>query len=391
MPIILSAPATEAIQHRVQIEGEYRARIERRLDKDFNDATRDNRMDLVQRVRVAAKLTGKGPWSGLAQFQYAHNLSWTPTLNGSDESADLLQLYAKRAEKGETLTIGRQKINFGSERLIGSLEWVNRSRSFDGIRFQNARFDVFAAQIGVQNLQPQKVRLFGIAAPNGVGTTSLIFKHDEVGGARTDTWTLSHALKRSFSGIDFDFEGAGQFGRNGGKDVEAWALHLQASKALSKTSKISAEWNGASGGRASGSKVRTFDNLYPTNHKFYGLMDMHAWKNMSQLSLAYSTKPRTNLELKFRVANSWLQDSRDAWYSAAGTPNKHGATAFLDATGASGRDLGMEWDFEATWNRTAKETISAGVGLYQPGRFVKLQTGRNQAQLFGYFQYGIKF
>lgn len=391
MPIVLSAPATEAIQHRVQIEGEYRARIERRLDKDFNDATRDNRADLVQRVRVAAKLTCKGAWSGYAQLQYAHNLSWTPTVNGSDESLDLLQLYAKRSEKGETLTIGRQKINFGSERLIGSLEWVNRSRSFDGIRFQNTHFDAFAALIGVQNLQPQKVRLFGLSAPSSAGTTSLIFKHDEVGVADTDIFTLSHAVKRSFSGVDFDFEGAGQFGRAGGKDVQAWALHLQATKVLSKTSRLSAEWNGASGGRASGDKVRTFDNLYPTNHKFYGLMDMHAWKNLSQLSLAYSTKPRTNLELKFRVANSWLQDSRDAWYGASGVPNKHGAAAFVDPTGASGRDLGIEWDFETIWTRSAKETVSAGVGLYQPGRFVKLQTGRNQAQLFGYLQYSVKF
>ncbi len=391
MPIYLSASATDAIHHRVQFEGEYRARIERRLDKDFDGGIRDNRTDLVQRVRVGGRLKSNGPWSGYGQLQYAHNLSWTPALNSSDESTDLLQLYAQWNKSGDKFTIGRQKISFGSERLIGSLEWVNRSRSFDGIRFQNARFDAFAAQIGVQNLRPQKVRLLGFSLPNSAGASSLIYKHDETGAGDTDIWTLSHALKRALSGVEFEFEGAGQLGRTAGKDVQAWALHLQATKVLDKTSKITAEWNAASGGRASGSKVHTFDNLYPTNHKFYGLMDMHAWKNLNQFSLGYTTKPRQNLELKLRVAHNWLLDSRDAWYGASGLPNKHGAAVFIDPTGASGRELGFEWNVEGIWARSPKETVSMGLGLYQPGRFVRLQTGRNQLQLFGYVQYGLKF
>lgn len=391
MPILFAALATEDIQHSIQVEGEYRTRVERRSDRDFNDLARDNRTDLFQRIRLATRFSDRGVWAGYAQVQLAHGLGWSPPLNSSDESFDFLQLYAKHTVRGGAFTIGRQKITFGSERLIGPVEWVNRSRSFDGLRFQKARLDAFAALISVQNLQPQRVRLFGVAIPSNVGNLSLIYKHDEVSSGETDIWTLSHALKRSLGEFNFDFEGAGQFGRSGGKNVEAWALHIQATKPLTKRAKVSAEWNAASGGQASGKKVRTFDNLYPSNHKFYGLMDLHGWRNLNQLSLAFSARPKANLELKIRLAQSWLQDCRDAWYGASGNPNKNGATAFVDPTGASGRSLGMEWDFEANWSRNARETISAGLGLYQPGRFVQQQTGRNKAQLFVTVQYEVKF
>lgn len=389
MIIIFPAHMADTVQQ-LRFEAEYRARFERRLDKDFSKSNRDNRTDFFQRARIGMKFHGDGNWTGFAQFQFAHDLITTPQRNSSDESRDILLAYARQKNKTETLTLGRQKIDIGSERLIGSLEWVNRSRSFDAIRFQTPQFDAFAAEVGIQNLQPQQARIVGISAPNRDGATTLIFKHDKA-ATSTDIWTLSEASKGLFHGLNYDFEGALQNGHTGGKPVEAWAVHLQTGKMLSRTSQLGLEWNAASGGSSAGTTVRTFDNLYPTNHKFYGLMDMQAWKNMSQIALIYSSKVRPDVDLKARIGKTWLQDSRDAWYGATGVPNRYSGGALSDPSGASGKDLGTEFDLESVWKKNSKESFLFGAGLYRPGHFVSHLTGSSQPQVFTCLQYSLRF
>lgn len=390
MAIIFHLFSSDAILKQIQFEGEYRSRFERRLNKDYNALTRDNRSDLLQRVRLTAKWKGPDGWSALAQYQYGHTEMWTPAFTGSDETSDLLQLNVTKTSKKQKVTIGRQKINLGSERLIGSLEWVNRSRSFDALRFQNTNLDIWGASIAVQNKQPQKVRLVGATLNSKNGATSLIYKHDST-PAKVDIYTFDHATKVTVAGVDFESETAVQIGRNAGKDQEAWAVHLGASRKLSPNDNVSLEFNSASGG-STAKKSRTFDNLYPTNHKFYGVMDMHAWKNLNQVALSYSHKIRKDIDFKTRFAKSWLRDSKDAWYGASGAANtRAGGSAFIDATGAAGRDLGTELDFESTWKQSARQNLSLGVGIYSPGRFVRTLSGQRTKQYFGYLQYNMKF
>ena len=62
-----------------------------------------------------------------------------------------------------------------------------------------------------------------------------------------------------------------------------------------------------------------------------------------------------------------------------------------DPTGAAGRDLGYEFDAESTWIVSPKATISAGIGVYAPGTFVRNLTGERRTQMFGYLQYLLKF
>ena len=368
---------------------EYRTRFERRLDKDFSKSNRDNRTDLFQRLRVGMKVEGNDHWTGFAQFQFGHDLITTSQKNSSDESRDLLQVYAQRQVGDNKLTVGRQKINLGSERLIGSLEWINRSRSFDAFRYQTPKFDAFAASIGIQNLQPQQARIGVISVNQKNGAVSLIFKHDKAPQS-IDHWTLDESARGSLAGLEYDFDGALQKGSNGGKDVDAWAAHLQVAKKLGSKSRAGLEWNGASGG-TSATKVRTFDNLYPTNHKFYGLMDMHAWKNLNQVAFTLSNKARADVDVNFRVAKNWLQDSKDAWYGATGVPNRYAGGAFVATTGASGKDLGMEWDLETNWKKSSKESVLFGLGYYEPGHFVSNLSGSGQGQVFTCLQYSLKF
>lgn len=384
------AIAAQAVAPQVQIEAEARLRFERRLDRDFNRASSDNRSDLFQRYRVGLRWKPEGPWSGVVQYQYAHNQAWTRTRNGSDESSDLFLANVQWQKDGKTVTAGRQRIILGSERLIGALEWVNTARTFDAVRYQDASWDLFAGRIGVQSPLPGSARLGAASYRSKWGQTSLIFKHDKSSAGSVDLWTLAHAYRKMYGEIEFDFEGAYQFGSNLGRTHQAWAYHLQVAKNLDPKTNIQLEWNSASGGPSTGTS-RTFDNLYPTNHKFYGVMDLFAWRNMNQLQLTVTHKPRKDLDLKGRLSTAWLQDARDAWYSAGGRPNVGPSGAFRDATGNSGRNVGWEFDLEANWRRNARESVSAGLGIFNPGGFVKKLANDGRAQVFFYLQYGIRF
>ena len=79
-----------------------------------------------------------------------------PNIGVFRDGFDLRQAYAQigSEESPVTLTVGRQVLAYGDQRLIGALNWTNTSRAFDAVKLQfrgdGARVDVFSAQV-VQN------------------------------------------------------------------------------------------------------------------------------------------------------------------------------------------------------------------------------------------------
>lgn len=364
-------------------------RFERRTDRDFKRSTRDNESNLLQRGRVTLDWKGDGKVSGMLQYQYAHNLYWKPAKNGSIDNNRLYQLNLKVKEANGTFTVGRQKINVGSERLIGSLEWANVARTLDAVRYQTKEWDVFAGAVGVSDPRPADAGIAAVVHPWQLGTTAFIYKSDKDPAGDINIWTLTHAGNYKFSGGDFEYEAAIQGGRAKSKDQEAWAFHAALNHPLDPKTKVTAEFNTASGG-SSADKIRTFDNLYPTNHKFYGLMDLFAWKNMTHAMLTVSHKPKKDWDVKVRYAAGWLKDKKDAWYGASGKPNSSAGSPLIDPTGASGDELGSEADLEVNWKKSARESFQVGFGMFSPGDFVKNRTGDNKNQIFGYFMYSVR-
>ena len=79
--------------------------------------------------------------------------------NFSTENEDAREAFVRYAGRSGMVTVGRQKIVTGSERLIGMGEWTNVGRSFDCVRFQNARWDAFAGTVGVSRPRPRDARI----------------------------------------------------------------------------------------------------------------------------------------------------------------------------------------------------------------------------------------
>ena len=299
---------------------------------------------------------------------------WRSSRISSDESSDLNLAYAKYKDGKSEITVGRQKINIGSERLIGALEWSMTGRSYDGLRVKNGRWDAYAFKVGVAYPKPGRTRILGSSYLSPYGITSLIFKHDDQASPSTDIWTLSHHWQAKSGKWDFDLEGAAQTGSATGKSLRAWAFHANASYSLAKATRGYIEVNAASGGSSSDT-THTFDNLLPTNHKFYGSTDLQSWRNMEEIALGVDHQFSPKWNLKAHLHSFALRDRTDAWYGAGGGPNIGGSGAFVDPTGGSGRDVGRELDVEFGYKHSARTSVAAGLCWFFPGGFVKTRNG----------------
>ncbi|MBV6457111.1 MAG: hypothetical protein HONBIEJF_00218 [Fimbriimonadaceae bacterium] len=393
MPITLLLGLSGAVDtHQLKLKpvGEYRVRFERRQDRDFDDATADNRSDLLQRFRIGLDWQSGPLWSGSAQYQYAHGLVHTPRRNFSDDSSLLFVLDARWKHKDRTVTAGRQKMSFGSERLVATSDWGNASRTFDGLRYQDSAWDIFGARIGAQQDPPPNARIFGAGHKWRYGMTALLFKRDSVPAGQTNVWTLDHIMSGKLGMWAWDGEVALQTGRTLGLDHEAWALHVGAGTPLTKATQVYVEWNAASGG-STPTKVRTFDALYGSNHKFYGIMDLFGLRNLNQFQATLTHSLGKGKEVKLRGSYNTLRDNRDFWYASSGRPNNGAAGAFRDITGGSGNEIGWEFDVEGSWKLDNRQTLAGGIGFLVPGRFVRAQTKQSRTQIFFFASYTFRY
>lgn len=365
---------------------EIRERFERRLDRDFLESNSDNRSDFFTRIRPGLTVTYGKNLSAYLEYQFAHTLGQTPGDRSWTTNSDMREMYVRHKDSNGTVTVGRQKVSFGTERLIGPTEWANVGRSFDGIRIQSRDCGFLLAKVGVSSPKPRNAEVAGISHNWSGGQTYAIYKGDNVAAGDVRIYTLSHSQRFTNGPWEYDYEAAGQFGRNTGMDHEAWAFHGGAGYRPDPANRFYVDLNAASGSDSS-SKSQTFDNLYPTNHKFYGSMDMQGWRNMTEVAAGWQRKLDSKTDLHLHGHWFGLMDGKDAWYGAGGAPNRRPGGVFRDPTGAAGKEVGFELDLEGTHRLNATTTLQAGVGVFEPGKFVeRLNGGVADRQVWFYFQ-----
>lgn len=385
-PVSIAPP--DALDIRTNFD--WRLRLERRIDRDFSDAA-DNRSDALNRIRAGVTWTYGKNWSGELQYQLAHDEIWRPGSTASDEASDVRLANVKWKDKKVDVTVGRQKIDIGTERLIGSLDWSMTGRTYDGVRLKTGNWDAYAFKVGVAYPKSGRTRIAGASYRNRAGLSSLIFKHDDQAHPTTDIWTLTHWWQKPAGAWTWDAEAALQSGHTAGKKQTAWAIHLGGTYTLSKKAKAWFEVNAASGG-GNANNAYTFDNLLPTNHKFYGSMDLQAWRNMQEIAIGYDRVLDPKWSIRVHGHSFSLRDASDAWYGAGGGANAGPGGAFIDPTGNSGRDVGRELDIEFTYKHDARWNMTGGLAAFWPGGFVKARNGGNvRTQYWGYVAVQFKY
>jgi len=377
-----------------------------------------------------------------------------------DDSFDLRQAYAEVGNLTEfpvSLKVGRQELAYGDERLVGASDWNNFSRTFDAVKlhYQNTEqkfwVDGFAGHVvTIQGHGPNSNYGFdfndadwndtfaGIYA----GTSRLTFQTTEayflyrnktdsdplysndngntVRGydIKQEIYTVGLRLKSTpgqLHGFDYELEGAYQWGRDGGRLTNsfpnaggimlphyAWALESRAGYTWTNcpwTPRLGVEFDVSTGDKSQFDHTdQSFLNLFPTNHKFYGYMDLFAWKNVYDPSVNLKVTPYQDKKYAWRSLwaqvdfhSFWLYTNEDAWYRANAVTTVRPVNV---AATSAGTYCGSEIDLTVGFAPIKWGKVLAGYSHFWAGTYLRdtqTATAGADGADFGYVQTTLSF
>ena len=119
----------------------------------------------------------------------------------------------------------------------------------------------------------------------------------------------------------------------------------------------------------------TFDNLFPTNHKFYGYMDFISLQNIHDVRGIFQLKPTPRLSLAVEGHAFWLADTHDNFYNVGGAPrggltttpthNGYGINPTYDSF------LGTELDIVGGYALSRNTQVEIGYGHFFTGSYIE--------------------
>ncbi len=407
---------------------------------DFSKRPQDDNQNRYTLLRVMPRVGYTGRWfaatvEGRSSYSYGDE-RFNATAPGQglaerDGPLDIHQAFVfigNHKEFPVSLKLGRQELSYGDQRLVGHFRWNNNARTFDALklRWQNPIFgvDVFTGSLVYNdhnNLNQSNTQdVFSGAYFNfpTLASNELVeayFLARNVGrGIVTDNWSGVPAPFRfpapqdvytaglrikskpnAYGPFDYGLEVMYQFGNRTAVfpatpvaaalaaprlDHRAYALVTQSGYTWTESwgqPRLALIYSYGSGDKSAGDgKSGTFQNLFPTNHLFYGYMDLSSLQNLHDIRVAYTLKPTptTSLALEFHL--HYLAKTSDFWYNVAGAPRN-----FTGAAVGSGRgyrinpsyshELGQEIDFVGGWSVTHYAQIELGLSHYFRGNYIK--------------------
>jgi hypothetical protein len=352
-------------------------------------------------------------------------------LADDDGTIDFYQAYVQIGDLKQgplQFKVGRQELNYGDQRILGSAKWLNNPRTFDAVKgtykTDDISVDLFASSVvyirnnhlNESNFQDALygvyVTLPKVSSKETVET--YLYSHNVARGISTDDWSQVAAPLRfpgaqdiytagvrvkskpkAYGQIDYTVEGMYQFGNRTavfpGSTVaaaltaprleqSAYALVAQLGYTLADQwakPRVAVIYSYASGDKnPNDSMSQTFQNLFPSNHSLYGNMDMTGLQNMQDLRLSYSIKPLPTLSIALDAHLQYLANTNDFWYNAAGAPRNVATVAVGSGKGyrinpSYSNELGQELDLTAGWSATKYALLEIGVSHFFRGDYVK--------------------
>jgi hypothetical protein len=190
--------------------------------------------------------------------------------------------------------------------------------------------------------------------------------------------------------LDYEGEFAWQTGNVRGFDLAAFAAHVGLGYTLDAAwlPRLGIAYDFGTGDDDPGDReVQTFQNLFPTNHKFYGQMDLFSWQNIHDLEFSVKVQPGKALGVKVAYHGFWIESTEDAWYRANGVATVRPLTP---AARAAENYAGSEIDFVATWSVNKHLQIEGGYSHFFAGDYLD-DTGADDDADFGYVQAKLTF
>ncbi|HMD61324.1 MAG TPA: alginate export family protein, partial [Opitutaceae bacterium] len=327
-----------------------------------------------------------------------------------------------------TVKVGRQELTYGDQRLVGNAFWLNIPHTFDAVRvrYQDSFFgvDLFAANLvyvrgdhfedgnSQDTLSGAYFDFPGLSKDNV--TEAYVFARNVARGIVTDNWslvpapfrftapqdtyTLGYHMKSKPGTLgpwDYGIEGMWQLGDRTAVfpattvaaakaaprlSQDAWAFVLQGGYTWKEEPwkpRLALIVSCASGDKNSkDGDSQTFQNLLPSNHGLYGVMDLSSLQNIEDLRLSFTAKPSAVTSLALDVHQQYLENSNDYWYNVAGVPRNAAGAAPGSGKGFGinpgySSDLGQEADVIGGWTVHRGLLLELGLGHFFRGEYVK--------------------
>jgi hypothetical protein len=374
LALLLLAPAAWAqLPSSIDLGGQIRERSQ--LDaKSFSpDASTADFHEL--RTRLYAAFEPADRIEAFVQIQDSRRFgAGSGTLSPPTNTIDLHQAYFKVSDlfgAPLSLTVGRQEIAYGNQRLIGSVGWHPRGRTFDGgvlaYETETASVDLFAARLADRYTTPSggegSENLLGVysswAVAEGQSLEVFVILDNDTenvnGDSRLTRFTPGVTLNGSFSQISYTLEGAYQTGTMLEASIGASLLSATADYTFGGSSAPSL---GVGYTRLSGDanpaddEIGTFNTLFATNHKFYGYMDYflnipaHAPAGLQDLHFNASASLSETVGLSAKI---------------------HHFTQTAAPSGGSTAAYGQEVDLTLSYQFADPISVTVGASTFVPG------------------------
>lgn len=401
----LNQTLREATRDQFGFTFEERTRWEEKDGVNFGKSV--DQQDMLSRLRIGADYTPFSWFTISAMGQDVRAPFYGPGApNSTRDTMDLQEGYIelfRRRKTGFGAIFGRQMLNYGDSRVIGSPQWTNVSRTFDTGRLY---YRTDKARLEVLMVSPVKVLEDEFNVPDlgeriwGTYDTFSKIWH----GASIDAYALRHSQNKiggwtsagtlgtdTFGGrlygplpgkFGYDLEDIGQTGRSGLLQQRAYAYFASASRkttVLGKPLDFSAEYKVASGTGPGQTNSGTYDQLSPANHDKFGQEDLFGWRNLRTLKSLETLGITKSFAVNVMYTDEWLDSRTDSLY------NSSGAAIATSKGGTAGTKVGQELDGFVTYKYGA-HLFGAGVGHFFKGEFVTETTKDINPRYFYFFQ-----
>ena len=366
---------------------------------------------VLTRARVGLRLQPT-PWlNTYVQAQDSHALGLrpqdaSPTMR---DTFDLRQALLSIRKRSTQLIVGRQPLRFADERLIGISDWTNVSRTFDAVLFETEgknRISLFSSSgVNVYPGRPDRAKgglhLHGavVSLDSLLPRTSIepFLFVETVGNVSSAVQAKGHETEFTFgafaagdlpNGFFYSGTAALQRGSFAGQSIQAGGAVARlgyTARNLPLAPEASVEYDYATGGDPRRPDRRsTFDQLYPSDHNVFGLVDLFGWQNIQQVRVGTTLVPAKDLSVSFQAEDLHLARVRDAAYGAGGS-----VLLPAPANGFHTGHLGTEVDLSAKY-LTHDFVTNVGVGHLFPGG-VMSEAGKGTPLTIVYLSFTYRF
>jgi hypothetical protein len=284
---------------------------------------------------------------------------------------------------------GRQELLFGGERLIGSADW-GMSRTFDatdlGLSKGRAKVDFFAGSpvlIDPTRFDRHKPGEHVYGAYGSIRSVLpglnvepyVLFKQTlnvrSESGKSGDPLIVSPGARlfgKAQGRFDYTVEVVAQRGSYSADRVSALGSSFVAGWTFLPAAfkpRVSVEYNYASGDGSSNDGVHgTFDQFYPTNHIYYGMIDQFGWRNMKNARAGFDFAASRKTKIRADFNEFYLATVQDGLYNTLGT------SVVVDRKATSGH-IGSELSAVGLYKYSKVMSFGAGYGRLFAGEFLK--------------------